>query len=89
MSVENINCVLPLELLDTIFQTLPLADIKNVLLVCTLWKYLGEPLWLRATDKLKETTDLKQWLDFLENHCNERYLRRDVVSFHKTPQSWS
>ena len=55
--MDNINSVLPLELLDTIFQALPLADLKNVLLVCKLWKYLGESPWLWATTILKVSTE--------------------------------
>merc|ERR1712062_13195 len=57
MCVDNINSVLPLEPLSTIFQSLSLADLKSALLVCSLWKNIGESPWLWKSSQLRVTTE--------------------------------
>jgi len=52
-SSRSINARFPPELITTIFKHLPFNDLKNVLLVCRLWKKLGEQPCLWSSLKLR------------------------------------
>ena len=80
---EQINCVLPPELLHHILGLLAPRDLKAAVLVCRLWRELGEApgLWtwafLRVTSENQSTM-----LEFLEGRRMKtvRQLRVEEVS---------
>ena len=45
--IANINTVLPAELLEMVLRYLPPRDLRNAMLVCQLWREVGEApgLW--------------------------------------------
>jgi len=65
-SEQNINSMLPPELLTRIFDLLPVADLGTALLVCRRWRELGEKpiLWAKMDLKFniyKEGRGNEQW----------------------------
>jgi len=52
---SNINSMLPPEILEKIFHFLGSLDVSNVMLVCRLWRDVGEAPWLWAGHNLRAT----------------------------------
>jgi len=75
-SSRSINARFPPELITTIFKHLPFNDLKNVLLVCRLWKKLGEQPCLWSSLKLRLPGNARSSLTRIKRVLNMGRLQR-------------